>query len=308
MSTSPTIAALIVTRNRLDLLEQCVCRVRMQSLKPDAIVVVNNGSTDGTRAWLDQQTDLQVLHQENLGGAGGFHNGMRHAYDAGYDLVWCMDDDVDPHAQALEHLMQAYHSFPDPQHSVLNSVVLLPGSSDHLAWGMFVKDNRWLKPTGRAYDSLSVLRKDYPDGIFPNYGCFFNATLIPRTIIKAIGYPKSEFFMKGDEFEYCLRVVRSFRLATVLGSVVFHPLIQGKVPAWRFYLTARNMEAVNHHYYPCFRNSKCGLLLRLLRLSAKTCVSPSEAKRMEWLGMWDALWGYYGRNIHELIRSSEPSG
>ena len=43
---------------------------------------------------------LQLIHSDdNLGGAGGFHLGVRLAYDAGYDRIWLMDDDVVPGAR-----------------------------------------------------------------------------------------------------------------------------------------------------------------------------------------------------------------
>ena len=69
-----TVITVIVTYNRRQLLIQCVEAVRRN--RPEKIIVVNNGSTDGTREWLDQQTDLHVIHQENVGGSGGFCRGM----------------------------------------------------------------------------------------------------------------------------------------------------------------------------------------------------------------------------------------
>ena len=46
---------------------------------------------------------LQVIRsEENLGGAGGFHLGVRAAYDAGWDRIWLMDDDVVPAPDCLE--------------------------------------------------------------------------------------------------------------------------------------------------------------------------------------------------------------
>ena len=41
--------------------------LRGQTRPPDTIIVVNNNSTDGTRAWLDNQQDMRVIHQENHG-------------------------------------------------------------------------------------------------------------------------------------------------------------------------------------------------------------------------------------------------
>ena len=77
------VAAVIVTYNRATLLQECVNGVRGQSWSPDEIIVVNNGSTDGTAKWLEAQTDLMVLHQPNTGSAGGFSSGIRMAYQRG---------------------------------------------------------------------------------------------------------------------------------------------------------------------------------------------------------------------------------
>jgi rhamnopyranosyl-N-acetylglucosaminyl-diphospho-decaprenol beta-1,3/1,4-galactofuranosyltransferase len=49
------IIAVIVTFNRLSLLKKCISAVTQQSRKPDEIIVINNGSTDGTESWLSQQ-------------------------------------------------------------------------------------------------------------------------------------------------------------------------------------------------------------------------------------------------------------
>ena len=43
-----TIAALVVTYNRLADLKKCLDTLRQQTRPLDAILIVNNGSTDGT--------------------------------------------------------------------------------------------------------------------------------------------------------------------------------------------------------------------------------------------------------------------
>jgi GT2 family glycosyltransferase len=90
------IAVVLVTYNRLYLLKECLTSLRKQTYKPDKIIIINNDSTDGTTDWLDEQTDLEVIHQANLGGAGGFYTGIKLAYEQGFDFIWVMDDDVEP--------------------------------------------------------------------------------------------------------------------------------------------------------------------------------------------------------------------
>ena len=99
------IAGVVVTYNRLPLLRLCIDALRKQSRPLDRILVVNNGSTDGTKEWLDSQNDLEVFHQENGGGSMGFYSGIKIAYEKGFDLIWCMDDDVRPRENCLAKLL-----------------------------------------------------------------------------------------------------------------------------------------------------------------------------------------------------------
>lgn len=65
------VVAVVVTYNRRELLKRNLSCLRAN--RPvQSIVVVNNGSTDGTTEWLKEQKDLIVIHQENVGGSGGF--------------------------------------------------------------------------------------------------------------------------------------------------------------------------------------------------------------------------------------------
>ena len=110
-----TIAAVVVTYNRKDLLGQCLDSLLRQSHALDALYVIDNHSTDGTydsllareliapsecRAEVAVETSRPVplagfpdrrleVHYvrmpENTGGAGGFHEGMKRAALAGRD-------------------------------------------------------------------------------------------------------------------------------------------------------------------------------------------------------------------------------
>jgi rhamnopyranosyl-N-acetylglucosaminyl-diphospho-decaprenol beta-1,3/1,4-galactofuranosyltransferase len=58
---SDKVLNVIVTYNRLNDLKVCVEKVRAQTYKNFDILVVNNGSTDGTTEYLAEQTDIKVL-------------------------------------------------------------------------------------------------------------------------------------------------------------------------------------------------------------------------------------------------------
>ncbi|RYF54393.1 MAG: glycosyltransferase, partial [Cytophagaceae bacterium] len=100
-----TVAAVVVTYNRLNDLKLCIDSLNQQTRPLDAIIVINNGSTDGTSGWLAEQNGLTVVTQSNLGGAGGFATGIETAYQAGFNWLWCMDDDCLAAPNALEVLL-----------------------------------------------------------------------------------------------------------------------------------------------------------------------------------------------------------
>ena len=92
------ICAIVVTFNRLEKFRRTVERLLAEPL--DQVLVIENGSTDGTREWLRGLSEprLTVLEMaENGGGAQGFETGMREArnrFDPDWYLV--MDDDARP--------------------------------------------------------------------------------------------------------------------------------------------------------------------------------------------------------------------
>jgi GT2 family glycosyltransferase len=77
-----TVAVVVVTYNRAALLTRMLAGLAALDRQPDAVIVVDNASTDHTANVLDAVHDLplQVIRpEENLGGAGGFHAGVEKA-------------------------------------------------------------------------------------------------------------------------------------------------------------------------------------------------------------------------------------
>ena len=71
------IIAVVVTYNRMELLKRNI-RCLQQNKPISSIVIVNNGSTDGTTEWLAAQEGLTIINQTNVGGAGGFYTGIQY--------------------------------------------------------------------------------------------------------------------------------------------------------------------------------------------------------------------------------------
>lgn len=197
--------AVVVTYNRRVLLEECITALRNQSLKPDAILVVNNGSTDNTEEWLQSQKDLFFITQKNVGSGGGFNTAINWAFKNNYSWIWCMDDDGYPKEDALEKILNA----DTETLSLRNCAVLNKEDKKTFVWKT------------KHYATIDEVDTKLIKGI----GHPFNGTLLHRNIIERVGLPKPNLFMWGDESEYYCRITRKNNIPvyTVAESIHYHP-------------------------------------------------------------------------------------
>ena len=209
--------AVIVTYNRQGWLRECLDAVLSQSFPPTAILVVNNASTDDTRQMLetdyaDRVTRLHMAH--NVGGGGGFYQGMTWAYENGADWLWLMDDDGIPAPNSLAAMMAPANTVA---FDVMNPLVVCRDDDTTLSFMIDIEGHG--TKSVAAIRAHAAGRKVLADQINP-----FNGTLISRRTIEKVGYPRWEMFIWGDEVDYIHRLHQSgLRVATILDAIHRHP-------------------------------------------------------------------------------------
>ena len=225
--------AVVVTHNRRETLSECITALRAQTRKPDAILVINNGSTDDTEQWLSAQKDIFFITQKNLGSSGGFNTAINWSYKHGYTWIWCMDDDGYPKENALENILA-----PDIEILCLrNCAVLNKHDKKTFVW--------------KTKNYATIDEVDTP--IIKGIGHPFNGTMLHRNIVERVGAPTTRLFLWGDESEYYYRIVKKNKIpvCTITDSIHYHP-----APAvvykcdwdykntWKMYYYVRNRLAV----------------------------------------------------------------
>lgn len=191
------VAAVVVTYNRLVLLQECIQALLGQT-EPCDILIVDNASTDGTKEYIEElcRDHPSIRYQNtgaNIGGAGGFNRGMRWAVEAGYAYVWVMDDDCLPCPDALERLMEA-HALLGDRYGWLASQVLWTDGQECRMNRVKVKKGY---VGGPAQERLGIRQA--------RQATFVSLFLKARTI-KMAGLPIREFFIWGDDIEYTRRI------------------------------------------------------------------------------------------------------
>lgn len=89
------IAVVFGTYNRFRFLLDAVQSVRSQTV-PSDLIIVDGGSTDGSREWLAAQQDVVMIGQRGplTGAVRSFNLGFGYAVDVGYDYVVHFNDDA----------------------------------------------------------------------------------------------------------------------------------------------------------------------------------------------------------------------
>lgn len=207
------ITAVVVTYNRCELLKKGIESLRRQK-RLEEIIVVNNGSIDGTADWLSCQSDLKVITQENVGGSGGFYTGIKAAYDDGADWIWCMDDDVFPRPDSLDHLLDEAQKYSYEQIGILSPRRIM----DDKVFTHEFRRYDFSNPVGSMHAMKLTGDETKPTEIV---GCDFEGPLISRAVVSKIGLPNKDLFIFCDDTDYCLRAhLAGFTLVYVPDAVM----------------------------------------------------------------------------------------
>ena len=248
------VAAVVVTHNRADLLDGLLDCLTAQTRPADAVLIIDNASTDHTRRLLDDELvtsrarlPLRVTRtNENLGGAGGFHLGMRLAYQGGYDRIWLLDDDVSPAPDCLETLLA---------HRQDCLMAVRQDRSGRLveraATRFDLRNPLAIRPKTAMVETTYGTRENMPP-LVELENVAFEGFLVRRTVIDAIGFPDPSYFIFYDDVDYAVRARRAgFRIWAVRDAVVVRQLDfdqQHDMDGWKGYYMYRNLFAVHLRY------------------------------------------------------------
>ena len=119
VKTRPRVLAVVVTYNAMRWADRCLGSLLRSSLKP-AVLVVDNGSSDGTREHVRSAFPEVRLEcrPENPGFGAANNIGLRMALEEGFDFVYLMNQDAWVEEDTLELLAAAHR----PEFGVLSPV------------------------------------------------------------------------------------------------------------------------------------------------------------------------------------------
>jgi len=285
-----SVCAVVVTYNRIELLERCLAALMGQTRPVEALLVIDNASTDGTADMVRLRYPQAELHTlaENQGGAGGFHEGLARAHSSGHEWLWLMDDDTIPMVDALERLLEGAARAPAgrPPLLVSSQVVWKDGSLHPM--NNPVPRWRWLGELALGAEHGLVLVRN----------ATFVSVAIRREAVDRFGLPLQHYFLWTDDVEYTSRVLRHERGYLVPESRAWHwtdtahTAVEGADPA-RFYYHVRNslLFLRGSSYGPLERLDYLRYWVRTLRAFLRVQRWRRAAVKIVFRGLRDGLRG-----------------
>jgi len=206
----PQATILILTYNHWEYTKQCIDSIKRKTRTPYKILVIDNGSTDGTVQRL--RADRAVFHIENsnnLGFSQGFNLGLM-LIDTPYFVIANQDTIVTE--KWLTRMIKNSQKDKD--------IMLLGPRSNYVSGPQLVKDIPYMDEyTLDDYAKRFQLNEARAITYFPRIVFFF--TLFKSEVLRKIGF-LDEIFGKGnyEDDDYCMRIAAK-GLKTAYDNTVF---------------------------------------------------------------------------------------
>lgn len=262
---------IIVTYNRLQLLERCIDYCNKLSFKNRDILVIDNNSNDGTSSYLNKLNILNIRLKNNSGSSVGWNTGIEYALKKNYKYVWLMDDDGYPDKDSLTKLLENFNN----DYACISSLVVSEDNPNRLVFSMPIMKNILSLLVFNIYKTKNInfLRKYSKNKIY-EFAHLFNGSLIKINTIRKIGNVEKNYFMYGDEVDYFYRLKKVGKVVTFLESFHFHPNVdKRKCSKFWIYYNLKNSIIINKKYRNFFIiRSFLTIILCLYRVTSRNGV------------------------------------
>ncbi|WP_100615114.1 glycosyltransferase family 2 protein [Confluentibacter citreus] len=201
----------IVSYNGMPWLPKC-----LRSCNPFNIIVVDNNSSDGTVAFIQEEfPEITILQQNTNLGFGAANNiGISYALKKGAEYVFLLNQDAYLEQNTLNNLIKTHKE--NNSYGIL-SPIHLNGTGTKLDnnFSKYIKENEVLRN-----DALKQLfSQQIYDLPFVNAA----AWLLPRKTIEKIGGFDPIFYHRGEDDNYCQRILyHGIKLGVVPETHVWH--------------------------------------------------------------------------------------
>ncbi len=243
----PLVYVVVLTWNQRETTLECLESLTQMVYPRFRIVVVDNGSTDGTTEAIQSRFPgvEVIINERNLGYPGGCNVGLRYALSQGAEYIFAINNDVSVDPLILNELV--CEAAPDVG-------ILAPKI-------YFASDPQKIWSVGGCRDRLTFEMKCRGDGerdqgqwsevIERDYliGC---AHLFSAPVLRDIGLLDAGYFLYYDDLDICIRARQAgYRLLMVPQARMWHKIADSSggvgTPRERYYMARSNVRFLRKH-------------------------------------------------------------
>lgn len=233
----PEVAVVVLAHNNYPDTSECIASLRELNYQPLRVILVDNGSTDGTaqRAHTDFPSLTIVETGRNLGVAGGFNRGIVRALDEEAEAIFILNNDTVVAPSFVSALVNVYGA--SDSCGMLMPKILYYDEPERI-WSVGARYRRFPPAiVMRGLDEPDDGRFDQVEEIAFAPTC---GLMIPRQTFHQVGMLDDGYFFFFDDWDFSVRVRRAGkRILYVPEAVLFHKVSrtiqrQGRPPFyWR---------------------------------------------------------------------------
>jgi GT2 family glycosyltransferase len=287
----PAMSIIIPHLNGKHHLDDCLGSLRRQTFTDFEVIVVDNGSTDGSQAYIkDNFPEVKILElDKNMGFTGACIAGYKVSKG---DLVVLLNNDTEVDDQWLETLVNSFERVPEAGSVASKMLLFDQHNMIHTAGDYYRADgipgNRgvWQQDSGQ-YDNETF--------VFSACG---GAAAYRRTMLEEIGFLDEDFFFSCEDIDLAWRInLTGYRVLYNPKAVVYHKLkASGGSGSLSSYFDGRNFLLIIWKNYPTslLRKYWPAILRAQLKISRDALRSwRGEAARARLRGQLAGLYGIF---------------
>jgi GT2 family glycosyltransferase len=245
----PPVYVVTVTWNNLHDTQECLESLHRVDYANMHMVVLDNGSTDGTVAMLSSRfPKITIIEKpENLGFARGYNAGIQWALDQGAEYVLVLNNDTTVDARFVDELVQRGQDHRQP--AMLVPKILYYDDPTRI-WCAGARKT-WLPPRVKmiGFDKLDAPRYNQTSELDCATGC---ALLIHRQILSDVGmFDPTYSPAYQEDYDFCFRVRnQGYKILYVPTAQVWHKVSRSEHrPGDKWYNLGKNTVTLYMRHY-----------------------------------------------------------
>jgi GT2 family glycosyltransferase len=247
----------VLNWNGKDFIEDCLDSLQKQTY-PAEIIVVDNGSTDGSLETIEQKySDIYLIKEpKNRGFAGGVNIGIKHAIRKGADAVALFNNDAVADKEWLVELVKTLGNKPGA--GIVTSKLMRTDKKHFDSTGDFYSTRGIPFPRGR--NRVDKGQYDQPENVF---GASGGASLYRCSALKDIGLFDEKFFAYYEDVDISFRAqLAGWRVYYQPRAVAYHKLSGTSSKLGNF----AHFHSNKNFYYLYLKNMPGRLFIKFLPL------------------------------------------